>query len=78
MHFNIYLDDETGKRLNALAEKAGESRNALIRRAVTTLLESQERPKWPKIVQEFRGMPDFPAFEENRNELLAPSADPLA
>ena len=34
MHFNVYFDDETGQRLTAAAQKEGESRNALIRKAV--------------------------------------------
>ena len=36
MNFNIYLDDETGRQLNRLAKRAGESRNALVREAVRT------------------------------------------
>ncbi|MBU0498765.1 MAG: ribbon-helix-helix domain-containing protein [Gammaproteobacteria bacterium] len=37
MNFNIYLDDETGRQLAAAAEQAGESRNALIRKALCNL-----------------------------------------
>lgn len=35
MHFNIHLDDTTGQQLNTMAQQLGESRNALIRRAVS-------------------------------------------
>ena len=34
MHFNIYLDDETGQRLTTAAKERGENRNAVIRHAV--------------------------------------------
>ena len=78
MHFNIYLDDETGRRLNALAEKAGESRNALIRKAVGALLDGQSSLEWPEIVLKYEGIPDWPAFEDSRREQPPPSDDPLA
>jgi hypothetical protein len=32
MHFNIYLDDDTGERLIKAAKIAGENRNAVSRR----------------------------------------------
>ena len=40
MNFNIYLDDETGQQLNKVAKKVGESRNALVRQAVSEWLQS--------------------------------------
>ena len=47
MNFNIYLDDETGQQLNEAAKKAGESRNALVRQAVSAWLKSRGKPQWP-------------------------------
>lgn len=58
MNFNIYLDDDTGQRLIALAEKEGESRNSLIRKAVRNLLDQQTRPAWPEVVLKRQGFPD--------------------
>jgi len=34
--------------------------------------------QWPKIVLDYEGDPDFPPFEEGRNQLKAPVEDPLA
>jgi hypothetical protein len=78
MHFNVYLDDDTGHRLNAFAQQAGESRNALIRRAVRQMLDGQTRPKWPESVLKHQGFSDFPDVDAQRAELIPPSADPLA
>ena len=78
MHFNIYLDDETGEQLNQAAARAGESRNALIRRAVGEWLKREGRPGWPDAVLGFRGLPDVPPFEAGRKDLEPPADDPLA
>lgn len=78
MHFNVYLDDATGQRLNAVARNAGESRNALIRKAVSEWLARQAQPQWPEAVMAFQGMSDMPPFEAGRAALRAPVDDPLA
>lgn len=78
MNFNIYLDDETGKRLIELAESEGESRNSLIRKAVKNLLDRPGRPKWPESILRHQGFPDFPDIGSHADELLPPSVDPLA
>lgn len=78
MHFNIYLDDATGQQLNAMARQAGESRNALIRKAVSEWLAHQSRPQWPESVANFTGIADVPPFEACRERLKPPQGDPLA
>lgn len=78
MHFNIYLDDETGKRLTEAAQQAGENRNAVIRRAVQEWLAHRGKPQWPAAVLAFAGEPDMPAFEAGRAHLGPAKADPLA
>lgn len=78
MHFNIYLDDATGQKLNAMAQQVGESRNALIRRAVSQWLAHQSQPQWPQAVLDFTGMADAPRFEAGRDRLKPPVDDPLA
>jgi predicted transcriptional regulator len=78
MHFNVYIDDETGQELNRAAEQSGETRNALIRKAVSAWLHRQAPAQWPDAVLEFEGMPDMVPFEDSRDQLQAPSDDPLA
>lgn len=78
MNFNIYLDDETGQQLNRAAENAGESRNALVRQAVSEWLKRHGKPQWPEEVLAFKGMADMPPFEASRDRLRTPAADPLA
>lgn len=78
MNFNIYLDDETGQQLNEAAKKAGESRNALVRQAVSAWLKDRGKPQWPAEVLAFQGMADIAPFESGRSRLKPPVADPLA
>ena len=78
MNFNIYLDDETGQQLNRVAEKAGESRNALVRQAVSEWLNRHGKPQWPEEVLAFTGVLDMPPFEASRDRLRPPVVDPLA
>jgi predicted transcriptional regulator len=78
MNFNLYLDDETGRKLNELAEKTGESRNALVRQAVSEWLERHGKPQWPEELLAFKGIADAPLFEASRDSLKPPASDPLA
>ncbi|CAG0926604.1 MAG: hypothetical protein EFKGCFLK_00659 [Rhodocyclaceae bacterium] len=78
MHFNIYIDDQTGQKLARVAEEAGESRNAIIRRALQEWLACRGKPSWPEEVMAFEGLPDLPPFESRRDRLKPPPADPLA
>jgi len=77
MHFNVYFDDVTGQRLTAVAQQAGESRNALIRKAVSEWLVRHAQPQWPDAVMDFQGMADMPPFEAGRDQLKPPVEDPL-
>ena len=78
MNFNIYLDDETGLQLTQLAKRVGESRNALVRQAVSDWLNKHDKPRWPDEVLAFKGMANMPVFEACRDRLKQPIADPLA
>lgn len=78
MHFNVYFDDVTGQRLTAAALQAGETRNALIRQAVSEWLMRHAQPQWPDSVMDFQGLPDMPPFEAGRERLKPPVDDPLA
>lgn len=77
MHFNIYIDNQLGHQLTRYAEKQGVTRNSLIREALERFIK-KETQGWPKEVLAFQGIPDFPAFEETRNELLIAREDPFA
>jgi hypothetical protein len=78
MHFNVYIDDQTGQKLTEAAKQCGETRNALIRTAVREWLARRTTSQWPEVVRDFEGMPDMPPFEEGRDRLKPPMADPLA
>lgn len=78
MNFNVYVDDETGAQLNDAAQKAGESRNAIIRRAVSEWLKRRGLSQWPDEVRSFTGVADMTPFEASRDELKPPAGDPLA
>lgn len=77
MHFNIYLDDTTVQRLNAMAQQMGESRNALIRQAISQWLGQQAQTGWPDAVLDFKGLSDMSSLEASRDQLLLPADDPL-
>lgn len=78
MHFNIYIDDQTGQELADAAKQSGQTRNALIRMAVKEWLVRRGGAQWPDEVMDFEGMPDMPPFETGRDRLKPPMADPLA
>ena len=78
MHFNVYIDDQTGQKLTNVAQQSGQTRNALIRSAVQEWLERRNRPQWPDVVMDFTGMDDIPPFENKRDEMKPPMTDPLA
>ncbi|MES1981852.1 MAG: ribbon-helix-helix protein, CopG family [Pseudomonadota bacterium] len=42
MHFNIYIDDQTGQQLTDAAHACGQPRNALIREAVQQWLDRRK------------------------------------
>lgn len=77
MHFNLYLDDDTGARLDRVLKRLGVTRNALIRTAIAEWLERQADGGWPREVLDFQGLPDFEGPEAHRGDLLPPSGDPL-
>lgn len=78
MNFNIYLDDQTGQRLVVAAEHYEQSKNALIRKAVSEWLARNGDEQWPEAVMKFNGITDMPPFESGRDTLKLPLSDPLA
>lgn len=61
-----------------MAKKVGESRNALIRQAVSEWLKRRGKPQWPAELLAFKGMADIALFEASRDRLKPPAEDPLA
>ncbi len=56
---------------------SNESRNAIIRKAITFWLSYSNKNKWSDEILNFQGVEDFPAFENNRDDLSLPKEDPL-
>jgi hypothetical protein len=77
LNFNVYLDEQSVERLNALAQKRGVTRNGLIREAVGHFLDRKADPAWPDAVMEFNGDPHAPVFESARRSLRPPRKGPL-
>jgi len=79
MHFNIYLDDETGAQLKRLATRLGTTRNALIREAMRDFVSRKGRRQWSDRVLRFTPDPAMAPFESLREETEAEATrDPLA
>jgi len=78
MNFNVYFDDETARRLTALAKRRRKTRNAVIREAVGDWLNRAGRPAWPASVLAHVGDQGLVPFEEHRMELATPTPDPFA
>ncbi|MDJ0592787.1 MAG: ribbon-helix-helix protein, CopG family [Pleurocapsa sp. MO_226.B13] len=75
MNFSVYLNEDLGKKLDAIAQKEQVSRNSLIAEAVSLLLEKRKRQQWSQEILEWQGCPEFnlPGDED----LLLPKEDIL-
>lgn len=78
MNFNVYIDKQTGERLDRLAKVRRTSRNALIREALAHLVKRGAKAHWPQEVLDFTGIPEARPFEHARRTLRAPRKDPFA
>jgi len=78
MNINIYLEDELGSKVTKAAQALGASRNSVIREALKEWLMYHKSQKWPASVTNYKGDPNFPAFESYRAELGDPKEDPFA
>ena len=72
MTFSIYLDEKLTSKLNDAARRAGQTRNALIRRALAEWLGQLRASKWPDAVLAFKGVRNPPRFEAHRKNLKPP------
>jgi hypothetical protein len=78
MNVNVYLEDTLAHQLGRYAKSIHKPRNMIIREAVKEWLAHHEMKKWPKSILNFKGYPDFPAFESLRSDLHPSKEDPLA
>jgi hypothetical protein len=78
MNVNIYLEDTLAQALAEQAKLSGQARNTLIRIAIREWLAHCQIIQWPHLVESFKGVNAFPAFEDYRDELTPPKEDPFA
>ncbi len=72
MTFSIYLDQNLGAKLTDAAKRSGQTRNSLIRRALSEWLGQHRAAKWPEAMLAFKGIHDAPRFETHRKKLKPP------
>lgn len=72
MNFNVYLEDELGKQLEATAKVTGKKRNTIVREAIELWLSVQREAQWSSSLLEFEGVDHPLSFESYRDELTSP------
>ena len=77
MNVTSYLPDDLVKALDRLARAQHSSRSAVIRQALEMYIQHQQAGPWPQRVREWRGDPEFPAFEWLRATEQAGGSDPF-
>lgn len=74
----VQLDDDLVTRLDALAERSGLNRSALLRRAALAVLEADELAAADRqLVEAYRRQPQDPALVEAAARLAAETTTPL-
>lgn len=73
MNFSIYLNDDLGKKLQAIAEREQVSRNNLINEAIARLVEEREASTWGEEVLNWSGCPEFEIG--SRDDLSTPKEE---
>jgi len=77
MTFSVYLDKNLASKLNRAAKRSGQTRNAVIRRALAEWLGSHRVGEWPEAIAGFRGIRNAARFEAYRKN-LKPPREPFA
>ena len=77
MNVTIYLEESLAKSLNYYVKESGQSRNAIIREAVTEYILAHQEKKWPESILKYKGTKDVAPFESYRDELSPPEDDPF-
>lgn len=77
MNFNIYLEDELGRKLDNICQLSGKKRNTIIREALETWIQQYSMPDWPESIKTFQGEPESIRFESHRAELKEPDEESI-
>ena len=77
MDILLHLDNKTTLALETLAHQYGQTPDALALEALQYGLTKYPTQQWPQAVLTFQGIPDMPAFESYRAELLSVQDGPL-
>ena len=77
MQITIDLPPDLEQDLMRQAEQSNIPLTILILQILQQLTQKPSIPKWPDTVLAYEGIPDFPAFESYRDELLSPSEPEL-
>ncbi len=80
MNLNIYINDNLAKQLDMLAMLVNKRRNTLIQEAISLLVKSYKKEKWPDSILNFQGIDDcdeWEGFEQHRKDLKEQNTDIL-
>ncbi len=78
MNLNIYINDNLAKELDFIVAHVHKKRNTLVQEAISLLVKSYQKEKWPDSILSFQGIHSYDkweGFEQNRKELKEPNAD---
>ncbi|MEM9264765.1 MAG: hypothetical protein AAGA46_04505 [Cyanobacteria bacterium P01_F01_bin.13] len=77
MQITIDLPPDLEQDLIRQAEKSNIPLPTLILQVLRQLTQKPSIPRWPDTILAYEGIPDFPAFESYRDELLPPNEPEL-
>lgn len=69
MHFNIWINDELMKEVEAIMKVEKKKRNKVINEAVVEYVNKVKRREWPDEIKNFKGiegLEDWEGFEADR------------
>jgi hypothetical protein len=79
MNFNVYVNKNTGEKINEIAKSLHRSRNSIINEALEEWLYQHSNEKWPTDFFNFKPIKDVPDFKALRKDLSKEiKEDPLA
>lgn len=78
VNFNLNLDKQLSEQLTIAAKNRSQPINAIINEALSLWFKTNEKSEWPDDVLAYKGIPDFPIFESQREETVDSKGDPFA
>jgi predicted transcriptional regulator len=73
MNFNLYLEDELGRKVNSIIKETGRKRNEILREAIANWVKEHFDKKWPASITNFEGCKDYIEPQDLRSELKKPN-----